>query len=60
MEKKFLYENEEEFKIIDSQCEGCINYNAGRFSDVCPKDRIEKIKKNLITCEKKEIASILD
>lgn len=58
--KKFLYENEEEFQIIESQCEVCINYNSGRFSDVCPKDNIEIIKKNLMTCEKKEVASILD
>lgn len=58
--KKFLYENEEEFQIIECQCEVCINYNAGKFSDVCPKDNIEIIKKNLMTCEKKEVASILD
>lgn len=58
--KKFLYENEEEFQIIKSQCEVCINYNSGRFSDACPKDNIEIIKKNQMTCEKKEVTSILD
>lgn len=60
MDKKFLYESEEEFQIIDSQCEVCINYNSGDFSEVCPKEKLDKIKNNLLSCEKKEIASVLD
>ena len=60
MDKKFLYESEEEFQIIDSQCEVCINYNSGDFSEVSPKEKLDKIKNNLLSCEKKEIASVLD
>lgn len=57
---KFIYENDKEIQMIDSQCEACIYYNSGKYSDNCPKERIDEIKKNLISCEKKRIFSVLD
>lgn len=60
MSDKFLYESEEEFQIVGSQCEVCIHFNSGNYSDICPRGKMEQIKNNQVFCEKKEIASILD
>ena len=60
LSNKFLYESDEEFQIIDSQCEVCVHYNSGNYSDMCPKEKFEQIKKNQVFCEKKEMSSMLD
>ena len=60
VKKKYVYESYKAIQIIDSQCEVFIYYNAGKYSEICPKEKIDKIKRNIIPCEKKRIPNILD
>ena len=46
---KFIYD-ENELTIVESQCELCRNYNDGKYSDCCPKENIDRIKMNEISC----------
>ncbi len=41
---KFCYE-EGEIRFADCQCEFCVYYNNGERSSECPKDLLDKIKK---------------
>lgn len=60
MNEKFVYQDDKEFQLLESQCELCIHYNEGKYSDVCPTEKIEDIRANLCKCPKKRIKSILD
>lgn len=60
MEDKFIYQDEKEFQLLDSQCEVCIYYNKGGFSTECPIEGREKIRANICKCPKKRVKSILD
>lgn len=52
MNDKFYYTNEDEIKIVNSQCELCHYYNGGKFSDICPKEKLNQIVNNEIKCDK--------
>lgn len=60
MDNKFVYQNEDEVQLIESQCEGCIFYNDGSFSSECPESGTMKIFANKRKCKKKHIRNILD
>ena len=51
---KFVYKDENELTIVESQCELCNNYNNGNYSDKCPKEFFEQIKANEMKCPNKE------
>ncbi len=51
---KFTYTDSSEIEVADSMCGFCTHYNNGQYSDVCPMDLIEDIKKAKIICPKFE------
>lgn len=60
MENKFIYQNENEIQLLSSQCEVCIHYNGGNYSDECPTEKLKEIQNNICKCSKKAIKSLLD
>lgn len=60
MNDKFVYKSENEFQLVDSQCELCVHYNEGKYSDICPTGKIEDIRNNLSKCPMKHQKSIFE
>ncbi len=59
MNEKFSYNNEKEIKLINCQCEACVFFKGGKYSDICPNNKSE-IVNNQKKCPKRKIKSILD
>lgn len=56
---KFCYESGE-IQLVDCQCELCTYYNGGGGSEECPKELLEKIKKNELLCPKLKELPVCD
>lgn len=60
MNDKFVYQEEGELYWIECQCEECIYYNDGKFSEHCPTDKLEEIQNNNCSCNNRKFFSNLD
>jgi len=40
---KFTYQNANEFQLLKSVCEVCINYNDGKGNEKCPTGLVNKV-----------------
>lgn len=55
---KFTYQNVNEFQLLKSVCEVCINYNDGKGNEKCPAGLVNKVineKKNVQTLKWKTL-----
>lgn len=57
---KFIYQDENELKVVESICELCINYNDGKRNEKCPKELIEKIISGEVECPNFDEPSFFD